>query len=468
MIQIETEILTSALTEHNPMLSTEMALDWLYRKRNETTVNISEIPFSEMNNWSFDSDGNIRHSSGRFFSIEGVEVTTNHGWKRKWSQPIINQPEVGFLGIITKKIDGVLYFLMQAKIEPGNVNFVQFSPTLQATKSNYTQVHKGNRPLYLEYFQNPDRVVLMDQLQSEQGARFLKKRNRNIIILVEDDIEVLENFCWLTLGQINRLMTMDNVVNMDTRTVISGVPLGETLLQATDNQVGPKLAVIRSRMEAEDRSMHSMVELISWITSQKTHYEMDTRVIPLNSVEDWVRDQHSIHHPSGNFFSVIATKVEIGNREVQRWTQPIIKPAQDGIIAFLTYKFNGLTHFLIQAKVEIGNFDTVELAPTVQCITGSYRKAKPEDQPPFLNEMLDAEPNTILFDSLQSEEGGRFYREQNRSMVVEMTVPPKTLPKNYIWVSYDQLKTFIQFNNYLNIQARSLLAMYGHYLKQDQ
>jgi len=76
-----------------------------------------------------------------------------------------------------KKINGILYFLMQAKIEPGNINAVQLSPTLQATKSNYTQVHKGNVPLYLSYFleERKDVTILLDQLQSEQGARFLKK-----------------------------------------------------------------------------------------------------------------------------------------------------------------------------------------------------------------------------------------------------------------------------------------------------
>ena len=62
---------------------------------------------------------------------------------------------------------------MQAKIEPGNVNYVQLSPTLQATKSNYTQVHKGRKPLFLDYFQERDNCeVLLDQFQSEQGARY--------------------------------------------------------------------------------------------------------------------------------------------------------------------------------------------------------------------------------------------------------------------------------------------------------
>ena len=78
------------------------------------------------------------------------------------------------MGIITKEFKGVLYFLMQAKIEPGNVNCVQLSPTLQATKSNYTQTHAGKAPKYLEYFKNVTQdQILVDQLQSEQGLSLI-------------------------------------------------------------------------------------------------------------------------------------------------------------------------------------------------------------------------------------------------------------------------------------------------------
>ena len=36
--------------------------------------------------------------------------------------------------------------------------------------------------------------ILLDQLQSEQGGRFLKKRNRNIIITVDEEIEYMKKY----------------------------------------------------------------------------------------------------------------------------------------------------------------------------------------------------------------------------------------------------------------------------------
>ena len=95
---------------------------------------IDQIPFSELVKWGFTEAGSLSHASGRFFSIQGISVNTTYGSVPHWSQPIINQPEVGFLGFIVKRIRGIPHFLMQAKMEPGNINMIQLAPTLQATR----------------------------------------------------------------------------------------------------------------------------------------------------------------------------------------------------------------------------------------------------------------------------------------------------------------------------------------------
>lgn len=460
---IEYRFLKSALTLENPFLSTEKFIEWMEQKKNNVKHKITPIQFSELENWGFNEvTGNLEHTSGRFFSIEGIQVKTNWGIMPEWSQPIINQPEIGFLGIIAKEINGVLYFLMQAKIEPGNINAVQLSPTLQATKSNYTQVHQGTPPSYLDYFLNErdDVKILLDQLQSEQGARFFKKRNRNIIIEVTSEIDVQEDFCWLTLGQIKQLLTIDNVINMDTRTVISGIPFGDIKI-LKELEMDVKSDFLLSELDTHN-SMHSIEEIISWITKHKVFAELEVNRISLNSIADWTKDNLSIYHKEQKYFSVIAVRAEIGNREVQSWTQPLVKSAQEGVIAFLIKKINGVFHFLIQAKLEAGNFDIIELAPTVQCLTGNYRKGEREYNVPFIDYVLYPEKYnaTVHHSSFQSEEGGRFFKEQNKNMIIEVADDfDINIPDNYIWMTLNQMKSFIKFNNYLNIQSRSLLSI---------
>jgi len=470
MKEKNTIFLKSALTVENPKMPSEKFLEWMKEMNNETHVSIRKIPFSKLRNWHFDKTSNLVHDSGKFFSIEGIRIKTNWGKVAEWEQPIINQPEVGFLGIITKKFDGILYFLMQAKIEPGNLNVVQLSPTLQATKSNYSQVHKGKRPLYLEYFNGEKPVrILLDQLQSEQGARFLKKRNRNIIVEIDKDeeIEVHSNFCWLTLGQIKHFLQHDNLVNMDTRTVISGIPFGEyppdvldfyETLKFTGDVQKPESGMLLSMLE-RDRHLHNTDEIISWITRKKAFYELEIERIPLNQVKNWLISDDGIYHQNKKYFSVIGVSVEIGNREVVSWDQPLIKSAQEGIIAFIVKKINGIYHFLVQAKLEAGNFDIVELAPTVQCLTGNYRKGYNEYDVMYLEQVLNAKPEQIWYSAWQSEEGGRFYKEQNKNMIIEVGDEfPVEVSENYIWMTLNQIKVFIKFNNYMNIAARSLIA----------
>jgi dTDP-4-dehydro-6-deoxy-alpha-D-glucopyranose 2,3-dehydratase len=460
--------LKSALTVENPFIGLDEVQQWLNRRRDEVTVNIQHIRFADMQQWGFDEQGvSLRHQSGKFFSIDGIHVNTNWGLVSEWSQPIINQPEVGLLGIITREIDGVLYFLMQAKIEPGNINYVQLSPTLQATKSNYTQVHKGKKPRYLEYFLDKNRhTILVDQLQSEQGARFLKKRNRNMIIQVDEDVPVHEDFAWLTLGQIKKLMRIDNTVNMDTRTVISAIPFGEyrpdvldffNIMSGSRGDDPFKRGMLNSSLISSG-SLYDFDLILSWLAHIKTKYELEVNKIPLNELKHWIKTDEDIHHDEGKFFKVIPVSVEIDNREVSKWTQPLMQPAQEGLIAFIIKKFNGIYHFLVQAKVECGNLDILELAPTVQCLTGNYRNTQ-KGTLPFLDDVLNAQLGQIKYNTLQSEEGGRFYREQNRNIIMEVNDEfDRELPENFTWMTLAQLKMFLKFNNYLNIQSRSLIS----------
>ena len=207
---VQQKLLQSALTTEGAFFTEDAFLKWFSEQTAGCFYSVKQIPFSELNTWVFDdATGNLAHASGKFFTIHGISVKTNYPQDLSWEQPIISQPEIGILGIIARSFDGVLHFLMQAKMEPGNINLVQLSPTLQATKSNYTQVHKGKLPLYYEFFEGRTKgKIIVDQLQSEQGARYLNKRNRNIILVVENAIEAQESFCWLTLVNLNSFYGM--------------------------------------------------------------------------------------------------------------------------------------------------------------------------------------------------------------------------------------------------------------------
>ena len=199
---------------------------WLKERLRAAKLRSAVVPLGEVENWLLDKEtGDISHRAGRFFTVLGL--TVRHRKQRDelvWDQPIIDQPEIGILGILARKFSGVLHFCLQAKEEPGNIHSVQLSPTVQATYSNYTQAHGGTLPPFLEYFLEPlPEQVLVAKLQTEDGGRFLFKSNRNMIVLLEHDVPLPDTFIWLTLRQISELLKRDNIVNACTRSVLAGL-----------------------------------------------------------------------------------------------------------------------------------------------------------------------------------------------------------------------------------------------------
>ena len=71
---------------------------------------------------------------------------------------------------------------------------------------------------------------------------------------------------------------------------------------------------------------------------------------------------------------------------------------------------------------------------------------------------MDEQKKTLV-DVMLSEEGGRFYHEQNRNVIVEIDEDIKQLPQDYMWVNYSTINFLIQTNNNVNIQLRNLLSL---------
>ena len=454
--EIIERIVRSWAATDSTVTPTAEILDWIDQRNRQTHVDIRKVSMAEMSGWYYDrEEGVLRNPAGSFFKISGFR---GYAFGEKVTeQPIILQPENGFLGIICKEIDGVLHFLMQAKIEPGNLNQIQISPTIQATKSNFTQAHGGRKPDYLDWFSHADRYeIILDQLQSEQSARFLKKRNRNLMILVEDEVPQLPTHRWMTLGQIKDLMCRyDNLVNMDTRTVLSGIPFSEL--------PGPEAEELRGlfREPALFRSIfcgngdYALPKVYNCINNYKMFAEREYSLLPLHALEGWRFAEDGVFPEQGGGFRVVYCQIEIEGREVRRWTQPLFEALEISTFGLICCDIDGVRHFLVQTLAEPGCFDGIELGPTLQIDT-AIRRAQNERFLALLNDPR----SRVLCDVLLSEEGGRFYHEQNRNRVVLVDrAALGELPEGYFLLDYRTLNRMCQINNCLNIQLRNLLAL---------
>ncbi|WP_213456309.1 NDP-hexose 2,3-dehydratase family protein [Rhizomonospora bruguierae] len=420
-------------------------------------------PLAELRDWSRTAGRSaIAHRSGGFFAVIGARMTmSGPGRTQTWDQPIISQPEVGLLGIIAHEFDGVLHFLMQNKAEPGNRNGIQLSPTVQATRSNFTRVHGGSAIPYLHHFLDPAAPAfrtLTDVRQSEHGSWFLRKRNRDVVIEVIDDIEVRDGFHWLTLGQIAELMQVDDMVNMETRSVLSCLPWFRTAEpQAAGDPAGFRAALDRS-CDSVWGSAHSDTEIASWITRARSEHQVSVERVPLHRLSGWTDGPDRVARNDGRYFEVVGVDVEAGGREVRTWDQPMVSAGDNGVVALVVRQFDGVLHVLLQLRAEGGSADGPEIAPTVQCNPANYLADGPDGdrRPVLLDRVLSAPAGQIRYDTMLSDEGGRFFRISHRHLIVE--ADDIDAPPGFRWLTVHQIARLLQHSGYLNVQARSLMA----------
>lgn len=158
---------------------------------------------------------------------------------------------------------------------------------------------------------------------------------------------------------------------------------------------------------------------------------------------------------------MVAVAVEGSAREVSSWTQPLFEPVSRGIVGFAYRTFGGVPHVLVHARVEGGFLDTVELGPTVQYVPENYAHLPPAERPLFLDLMLDMPSDRVRYSAVHAEEGGRFRDAESRYLIAETdeSTTPAEPPPGYRWITPGQLNWLAGHSHYVNVQARTLLAV---------
>ncbi len=438
---------------------------WLEEQRKSSHAHISEIPLSSLERWDYDRKSGyllLRHDTGRFFSVEGRRIKFDSG--RQWDQAVLHQPERGLLGMAARIRSGNLEILLQAKMEPGCINLVQASPTIQATRSNYTRVHQGKMPEYFNLFTSVDETFLVRSPQVEQTTRFLDKKNYNVfrILPSNEQLPSTGNFRWCTLRDIKELYLMDNGINMNTRSILAclppiiphNIPAKEELLPKN-----PEIAELLTRLYASLNrdsmaALQQVGETMVWLEQVSEHGTVTIHERSLDEMEDWTMDDWSIRSP---YFSIVGMRVQ-ADREVATWDQPLVAQPENGISALVGKTIHGVPHFLFQAKSDMGGNPPMHLAPTVSSSVPSLRTGT-DNTPPFLQEILDRPPESFVFNAILSEEGGRFQKCQNSYRILwDEDFPITPIPDNFRWIPYETVFELVR-HGYLNIEARSIFGL---------
>ena len=405
---------------------------WLNNQRKKQLLTIERISLSKLNKWIYNKR-EIYHKSKKFFKIVGLRIKSNFYIKTNWDQPIIVQNEIGILGIIknvkTKK------YLLQAKVEPGNINKIQISPTVQATKSNYSRTHGGKKIPFLKYFQRRNKNF---SLQTEQAFRYYNKKNSNIITYVSKKIDLDEKFRWFSKIEILNLLKEKNLINMDTLSVFSSF----------------------IKKKKNDHPINNKKTLDKWRNSLIKKYYLQNKIINLGSIKNWNLTKKRIYHQTNNYFSVIGVKVKTNKREITNWNQPIIMGSKLAFVGFLIKKFKNTNHYLCRYILKPGS-----KAGTFTCSinTSKFKGYKNnKDLTNFQKKLISkyfVNSKNILYDNILSDEGGRFYHSQIKYMACKLDINQSIeLPERYIWLSQNQIIDLIHKRK-IDIEARLLFGI---------
>ena len=406
---------------------------WFNTQKKKQKINIKIKNLSELKNWN-KTKKCIAHNSGKFFKIIAIDIKSNMITKN-WDQPIIVQNELGILGILKNNTEGK--YLLQAKVEPGNINKLQLSPTVQATKSNYQRVHGGKKIPYLNFFlKNKSSFIA----QSEQGYRYLYKSNYNSLINVKQKIKVLKNYFWLSKEDIKILIKKKSILNMDTISVFSNF----------------------LSQEKKDIPINSQNNILKWISEKDKYYKLKTKIKPLNNLKDWSVVNKNITHKNQNHFSIIGINIKSNNREIKEWDQPIIKGKKLAFVGFIIAQFNETNHYLCRYNKKPGlRSSTLSCSINTSDIYNYKKIPTLTTYQKYLLNIFLTKKNKIfktVYDNILSDEGGRFYNCEIKYKALIMNKNSKIkLPKDYIWISQNQMIKMIQKKK-IDIEARLLFG----------
>lgn len=176
--------------------------------------------------------------------------------------------------------------------------------------------------------------------------------------------------------------------------------------------------------------------------------------IPLSKSRFWFLKEGIIGHKSGHFFKVIGLRFH--DLEGNLTDQPFIDQREIGTLGFLIRKIKQKNEILVQAKIEPGNTNIIQLAPTCQATKSNSLQFHGGKEPPFSHLFTEEHPR-IISSTLQSEQGNRFFNKRNCN-ILALNFQKLNLPDSHRWISVDKMLSLLSENYLVNTDARSVLV----------
>jgi oxidase EvaA len=380
---------------------------------------LSQIPFLDQKDWTFDNMS-LSHYSGGFFHVTGLENK-----ETREERLILYQPQSALTGLAMYK-DGLnIFILLQARVEPGNSGVVQFGPTIQSTSANYNRQHGGKATSCLKWFDCIDSNILPlgHSIQLDIGKRYYLKNKMHQYVELRKPIDVESvSMAWVSLKTIHNCLSIDNLFNTDLRSLLSLFDWENYLTGFTPN-INKCSNLFRSNFGHTNWQLKPLTELKKWHTDETDIFS------------------------SENSLSVKMYRISCTTREMNEWSQPLIYSPKDGLVVLFTSVIEGKTCYLLTLDKEFGTTGEYLILPSLLCY--------PEEGYNLDKIKLKGQ---VIKETVQSEEGGRFYKNENKYFHIEVT-SNFNVKENQYWISGEELRVILKTSNKVSIQLRCACSL---------
>ena len=213
-----------------------------------------------------------------------------------------------------------------------------------------------------------------------------------------------------------------------------------------------------------------LADVREWFLRQRAENTMTVTKIPVDQCRGWHVEEGTgyLKHESGEFFAVEAIEVSMSSsREVGEggWCQPVMTQVGDdgGILGLPRKRFDGVPHYLVQAKAEPGNYGLVSLSPAVQATFSNLERAR-RVAPDLRRILLSAGPRPLPTrgQSVVVRRTAELFNKRNLGIVIELPSDEAVeLADRFRWLSMWQIKQLFAEDAWVNPHLFRLISMVG-------
>ena len=201
---------------------------------------------------------------------------------------------------------------------------------------------------------------------------------------------------------------------------------------------------------------------LAWYNKIKNSNKAIVKTIHLEKMKKWTYDKKKgvIKHNSGQFFHIEGKRITKSEREVRSWDQPFIKQVdyKGGIIGLVRSNIKGLPHYLVDAKYEPGNYNQIQISPSLQATYSNLDRVHLGLKPKVVKKYFSKNYKTIR-KFWVTEDGGRLYLKRNLHWIIQYNGKIDLPGKTYRWLTLWELDRFIKLGSLVGPHLRSILSL---------